>query len=67
MKKISLGLFIICQMKFRMKPAVMSGIAKGKLKKGIANMMIALEHHLTTGEVVNKGTNNFNTIKAKYR
>lgn len=56
-----------CQMKFRMKPAMMTGIAKGKLKKGIVNMMIALEHHLTTGEIVNKGTNNFKDIRTKYQ
>jgi uncharacterized protein YndB with AHSA1/START domain len=54
----------VCQMKFRMKPAMMTGIAKGKLKKGIVNMMNALEHHLATAEIVNKGTDNFKTIKA---
>ena len=51
-------------MTFRTKPAFMGGMAKRKFIKGIGDYMIAIEHHIKTGETVNK--ENFKEIKKAY-
>lgn len=53
-------------MQFRTKPAFMGGMAKGQFKNLIEDYLLALEHHLTTGEVVNAKTKNFKEIKKRY-
>jgi len=42
----------------------MGGLMKGKFKKLIADYFIAIEHHIRTGESVNKS--NFKSIKKLY-
>ena len=49
------------------KPAFMAGMAKGKFQKTIGDYLIAVEHHLRTGEIVNATTGNFKDIKKEYR
>ena len=51
-------------MTYRTKPAFMGGLMKSSFKKLIADYAIALEHHITTGEKVNK--DNFKQIKKLY-
>jgi hypothetical protein len=51
-------------MVIRTKPAFLGWLAKGQFKRDISNYMIAVEHHVLTGEHVNK--DNFKTIKKKY-
>lgn len=48
----------------RTKPAFLGWIAKGQFKRDISNYMIAVEHHVLTGENVNK--DNFKSIKKQY-
>ena len=48
-------------MNFRTKPAFMGGMMKGKFKKLIQDYAVAIEHHVNTGEAVNK--DNFKSIK----
>ncbi|WP_196895222.1 SRPBCC family protein [Aureivirga marina] len=52
-------------MVLRTKPAFLGWIAKGQFKKDISNYLIAVEHHVITGENVNK--ENFKEIKKKYK
>lgn len=52
------------EMTIRTKPAFMGGMAKGQFKKDLADYLLAVEHHVLTGENVNK--DNFKEIKAKY-
>ncbi len=56
---------LIMQMGLRTKPAFMGGLVKGKFKKTIADYLLAVEHHVLTGENVNK--QNFKKIKKKYK
>jgi len=54
----------VFEMHFRTKPAFMGGMMKGNFKKLINDYAIAVEHHVNTGEVVNK--DNFKEIKKQY-
>lgn len=45
---------------FRTKPAMMGGMMKSQFERLMADYFVALEHHLETGEVVNK--DNFKAI-----
>ncbi len=51
-------------MNFRTKPAFMGGMVKGKFKRLIEDYVIAVDHHVKTGENVNKS--NFKQIKRAY-
>lgn len=51
-------------MTYRTKPAMMGGMMKGNFKKLIRDYAIAVEHHVNTGETVNK--DNFKDIKKQY-
>ena len=55
---------LVMDMGVRTKPAFMGGLAKGKFKKTIGDYLLAVEHHVLTGENVNK--DNFKEIKKKY-
>ncbi len=48
-------------MNFRTKPAFMGGMMKGNFKKLIEDYALAIEHHIQTGEKVNR--DNFKSIK----
>ena len=52
-------------MNYRTKPAFMGGMMKGNFKKLIQDYAIAIEHHVNTGESVNK--ENFRVVKAEHR
>ena len=56
---------LVMDMGLRTKPAFMGGLAKGQFTKDIEEYMIAVEHHVLTGENVNK--DNFKSIKKKYK
>ena len=49
---------------FRTKPAFMGGFAKGSFKRLLKDYMIAVEHHISTGESVT--ASNFKSIKKNY-
>ncbi len=51
-------------MTYRTKPAFMGGMMKGKFRKLIDDYALAIEHHVNTGEAVNK--DNFRDIKREY-
>ena len=51
-------------MTYRTKPAFMGGMMKGNFKKLIRDYAIAIEHHVKTGENVNK--DNFKAVKKQY-
>ncbi|MEM6628539.1 MAG: SRPBCC family protein [Bacteroidota bacterium] len=51
-------------MNYRTKPAFMGGMMKGNFKKLIREYALAIEHHVNTGEPVNK--DNFKSIKKSY-
>lgn len=55
---------LVMEMTLRTKPAFLAGIAKGQFKKDIADYLLAVEHHVLTGENVNK--DNFKSIKKQY-
>lgn len=55
---------LIIEMNIRTKPAFMGAMAKGKFKKTIEGYALAVEHHVLTGETVNK--ENFKEIQKKY-
>jgi hypothetical protein len=50
---------------YRTKPAFLGGLMKKRFQKTIENYAIAIEHHVLTGEKVNK--ENFKEIKKKYK
>lgn len=52
-------------MDYRTKPAFLGGLAKANFKKTISNYLLAVEHHVLTGQVVNKET--FKSIRKKYK
>lgn len=54
----------VFNMTYRTTPAFMGGMMKGNFKKLIADYAIAIEHHVNTGENVNK--DNFKDIKKQY-
>ena len=51
-------------MTYRTKPAMMGGMMKNSFKSLIKDYFIAIEHHVKTGENVNK--DNFKEIKKLY-
>lgn len=51
-------------MTYRTKPAFMGAMMKNRFKKTIGDYAIAIEHHILTGEDVNK--DNFKSIKDQY-
>lgn len=51
-------------MTYRTKPAFLGGMMKGAFKKLISDYALAVEHHVNTGEKVNK--DNFKSIKKQY-
>lgn len=51
-------------MTYRTKPAFLGGMMKGKFRKLIDDYALAVEHHVNTGEVVNK--DNFREIRRRY-
>lgn len=55
----------VMDMNYRTKPAFMGSMFKGKFVKTIEDYALAIEHHTTTGETVNK--DNFKDIKKKYK
>lgn len=55
---------LVMDLSLQTKPAFMGAIAKNKFKKNIEDYTIAVEHHVLTGEAVNK--ENFKTIKKLY-
>ena len=55
----------VFDMTYRTKPAFMGGMMKKSFKKLIQDYAIAIEHHVTTGENVNK--DNFKRIKKAYQ
>lgn len=54
----------VFNMTYRTKPAFLGGLMKGKFKKLIRDYAIAIEHHVKTGEAVNKS--NFKSVKKLY-
>ncbi|MFT7588632.1 MAG: hypothetical protein ACI959_000844, partial [Limisphaerales bacterium] len=52
------------KMQYCTKPSMMGSMAKGKFQKLISNYAIAIEHHVVTGEDVNK--ENFKAIKKEH-
>ena len=52
-------------MSYRTKPAFMGAMAKGKFKKTLSDYLLAVEHHVTTGEKVTR--DNFKEIKKQYK
>ncbi|MEL6841590.1 MAG: SRPBCC family protein [Bacteroidota bacterium] len=51
-------------MTYRTTPAMMGAMMKGNFKKLIADYAVAVEHHVNTGESVNK--DNFKEVKRQY-
>lgn len=56
---------LVMDLGIRTKPAFMGAMAKGKFKKTIADYLLAVEHHVVTGEIVNQ--DNFKEIKKQYK
>ncbi len=54
----------VFNMTYRTKPAFMGGMMKGQFKKLVKDYAIAVEHHVKTGENVNK--DNFKAVKKQY-
>ena len=52
------------KMEFRTKPAFMGAMAKGQFKKLLNDYMLAVEHHIATGESVTAA--NFKDVKRQY-
>jgi len=48
-------------MNYRTKPAFIGGMMKASFRKLIADYALAIEHHLKTGEAVNK--DDFRAVK----
>ena len=55
------------EFQFRAKPAIMGLMMKGQFKKNLSDVLIGLEHYITTGEVVNAHTGNWKEVKKKYK
>lgn len=51
-------------MNYRTKPAFMGGMMKGNFTKRLEDYLLAIEHHVLTGEEVN--VTNFKSIKKSY-
>ncbi|MEM7375669.1 MAG: SRPBCC family protein [Bacteroidota bacterium] len=56
---------LVMTMNFRTKPAFMGAMAKGRMQKTIEGYALAVEHHILTGETVNK--DNFKGISKQYK
>lgn len=56
---------LIFTMNFLTNPAFMGALFKGKFMKNIEDYLLAVEHHVLTGEVVNQ--DNFKSIKKQYK
>ena len=54
------------EFQFRAKPAFMGFMMKGSFKKQLGDVLVGLEHYVTTGEVVNATTGNWKEVKKKY-
>lgn len=52
------------EMHYRTRPAFLGGLMKGNFKKLIRDYAVAIEHHVNTGEKVNK--DNFKTIRKQH-
>ncbi len=52
------------KMEFRTKPAIMGAMAQGQFKKLLNDYMLAVEHHIATGESVTAA--NFKDVKRQY-
>ncbi len=55
---------LVFSMEYRTKPAFLGPMAKGNFKKTLTNYLLSVEHHVLTGEIVNKET--FKDIKRQY-
>ncbi|HAA15965.1 MAG TPA: hypothetical protein DCE41_31375 [Cytophagales bacterium] len=53
----------IYELHYRAKPAIMNGLMKRAFQKQLTETLIGLEHYLTTGEVVNATTGNWDEIR----
>ena len=56
---------LVMTMGVRTKPAFLAALAKRSFKSDIADYLLAVEHHVLTGENVNK--DNFKSIKKRYK
>lgn len=56
---------LVFSMDYRTKPAFLGGLAKGNFKKTLSDYLLSVEHHVKTGETVNKET--FKKIKKQYK
>ena len=56
---------LVIDMGLRTNPSFMGAMMKGKFKKNIEDYALAVEHHVLTGENVNK--DNFKEIKKQYQ
>lgn len=52
------------EMNYRTKPAFLGWMIKGKYKRTLKEYLLAVEHHIKTGETVTK--DNFKSIKKQY-
>ena len=50
---------------YQTKPRFLQGLAKGSLKKQLQEYVYAIDHHVTTGEVIT--ANNWKQIRKKYK
>ncbi len=55
---------LVFTMNYRTKPALFGALFKGRFQKTIEDYLLAVDHHVRTGEVVNR--DNFKTIKQQY-
>ena len=56
---------VLVEFEYRTQPAFLGGISKGKFTQNLSDYLIAVEHHVKTGENVNQ--ENFKIIKQKYQ
>lgn len=56
---------LVFSMVYRTKPSFLGSLAKANFKKTLSNYLLAVEHHVLTGEVVNQDT--FKKIKKQYK
>lgn len=56
---------LVFHMDYRTKPAFMGSLAKGNMKKTLSDYLIAVEHHVLTGEKVTQ--DNFKSIRKNYK
>lgn len=56
---------LVMSLGIRTKPSFLVGLAIGKFKSTISDYLLAVEHHVLTGENVNQ--ENFKSIKKQYK